>query len=159
MSKFTTKHFGEIEVDEAQVLTMPEGLLGFPEYKRFVLLDLDPESPFKHLQSLDDGMVNLTVMDPSTVRRDYVVFITEDIADQIELEDANDAVVAAILCVPSNPQNMTINLKGPLVFNLKSRRGVQVVMEGWGTRHNVMDEARQQALADVEDEMEAKYPE
>lgn len=42
--KVQTSRFGEIEVDNADVITLPEGLVGFPELARYVLLDHDSDS-------------------------------------------------------------------------------------------------------------------
>jgi flagellar assembly factor FliW len=49
--------------------------------------------------------------------------------------------------MPSNPQNMTANLKAPLVFNLKNRRGKQLILNNpaYTTRHNVMEELKRRA--------------
>ena len=38
-----TKIFGEIEVDESKFLTFEDGILGFPDLKRFMLIH-DEES-------------------------------------------------------------------------------------------------------------------
>ena len=57
MIKVKTTRFSEIEVDEKDVIELPSGLIGFPELKSYVLLDHDKDSPFKWLQSLDDGAI------------------------------------------------------------------------------------------------------
>jgi flagellar assembly factor FliW len=51
-----------------------------------------------------------------------------------------------ILTMPSNPQNMTANLRAPLVFNLKTRQGKQVLQRNpaYTTRHNIMEMMRAQ---------------
>lgn len=41
--KVLTRKFGEIEIDETRTLTVFDGLLGFEEYKRYVLLT-DPKT-------------------------------------------------------------------------------------------------------------------
>ena len=38
-----TKRFGTINVDEHKILRFPEGLIGFPEYRRYIVLDLDKQ--------------------------------------------------------------------------------------------------------------------
>ena len=51
-----TKPFGEIEIDEQQIIEFPDGLLGFDYIKKFVLLDSDGEkSPFKWLQAYEES--------------------------------------------------------------------------------------------------------
>lgn len=146
MVTVTTTRFGEILVNDADVITLPEGLVGFPEYTRYALLDHDKESPFKWLQSLDEGAIAFTIIDPTIVRPNYQVAICEAKQAVIDLADPADAIIATIVTMPTNPQNMTVNLKAPLVFNLKNRLGIQVILtdSDYSTRHNVMDEMRAQ---------------
>jgi flagellar assembly factor FliW len=48
-----TKHFGEIEIDNKEIITFEDGLPGFEDLNKFVLLGQDEESPFGWLQSID----------------------------------------------------------------------------------------------------------
>lgn len=145
--KTNTTRFGEIEVNESDVIQLPAGLIGFPEYKRYVLLDHDKESPFKWLQSLDEGAIAFVVIDPRLFRPDYTVEVTQAEVTDLSLESEDDAIVSVIITMPSNPQNMTANLKAPLIFNLRNRKGKQIILNNpaYTTRHNVMEEMRKRA--------------
>ncbi len=145
MIKVKTSRFGEIEVNDTDLIELPSGLIGFPELKRYVLLDHDrQESPFKWLQSLDDGAIAFVLINPLLFKPDYTVEVTEVEVCDLELKNEEDAVISVIVTIPSNPQNMTANLKAPLVFNLGNRRGKQLVLSNpqYTTRHNIMDEVR-----------------
>jgi GTP-binding protein EngB required for normal cell division len=63
--KVKTTRFGEIEVPENDVIHLPLGLIGFPELKKYVLLDHDKESPFKWFQALEDGAIAFVLIDPN----------------------------------------------------------------------------------------------
>jgi len=145
--KLKTSRFGEIEVDEKDVLTLPAGLIGFPELKGYVLLDHDKESPFKWLQSLDDGAIAFVLINPLLFKPDYMVEVTEGEVSDLAIEREEDAIISVIITMPSNPQNMTANLKAPLVFNLQNRKGKQIILNNaeYTTRHNVMEEVRKRA--------------
>ena len=41
--KLETKLFGEIEIDESRIITFTDGIIGFPDMKRFLLIH-DEES-------------------------------------------------------------------------------------------------------------------
>jgi flagellar assembly factor FliW len=45
---------------------------------------------------------------------------------------------------------MTANLKAPLIFNLKNRRGKQVILNTstYTTRHNIMEEVRKRTAGE-----------
>ena len=139
-----TTRFGEIEVKEADVLELPNGLIGFPELKKYVLLDHDKESPFKWLQSLDDGAIAFVLINPLLFRPEYTVEVSEAEVGDLELTREEDAVISVIITMPSNPKNMTANLKAPLVFNLKNRKGKQIILSNteYTTRHNIIEEMK-----------------
>lgn len=147
--KVATSRFGEIEVKEADVIELPAGLIGFPELKRYVLLDHDKESPFKWLQSMDDGAIAFVLINPLLFKPDYTVEVTEAEVADLTIEAEEDAVISVIITMPSNPQNMTANLKAPLVFNLKNRKGKQVILNNpaYTTRHNIMEEVKKRAAS------------
>lgn len=151
MINFKTTRFGEVEIDEKDLLELPAGLIGFPELKRYVLLDHDNESPFKWLQSLDDGAIAFVLINPLLFKPDYTVEVTEAEVSDLEIKAEEDAVISVIITIPSNPQNMTANLKAPLIFNLRNRRGKQLVLNNteYTTRHNIMEEVRKQSSANI----------
>ncbi|MBI2601603.1 MAG: flagellar assembly protein FliW [Deltaproteobacteria bacterium] len=144
MIKVSTVRFGAIEVNEEDVIELPHGLIGFPELKKFILLDHDKESPFKWFQSLDDGAIAFVIINPLLFKPDYFVEVTEAEVSDLELKDEKDAVVSVIITIPSDPNNMTANLKAPLIFNLNNRLGKQIILNNgeFTTRHNVMEEMK-----------------
>lgn len=139
-----TTRFGEIEVDSSDIITLPNGLIGFAELKQYILLDHDKESPFKWLQSIDDGAIAFVLINPLLFRPDYAVEVTSAEVADLELDSEEDAVISTIITLPASPKNMTANLKAPLIFNLKNRQGKQVVLnkKEYTTRHNVITEMK-----------------
>lgn len=146
MINVKTSRFGDIEVKKDDVIALPSGLIGFPELKEFVLLDHDKDSPFKWLQSLDDGTIAFVLINPLLFKSDYEVEVTEAEVSDLSLENEEDAVISVIVTMPTNPQQMTANLKAPLVFNLKNRRGKQIILTSntYTPRHNIMEEMKKQ---------------
>ena len=120
----------------------PRGLVGCPEWKRFVFRDVPEQSPIDGLECLDDPAVSLFVVDPRLVHSDYVVDMPELERQLVGLEDADDAVVLAILVIRHNPLIVTANLVGPLVINSRTRLGCQLVLEDveYSVRHLVYSE-------------------
>lgn len=149
MIQVKTTRFGEIEVKADDLIELPHGLIGFPELKKYVLLDHDKDSPFKWLQSLDDGAIAFVLINPLLFKPEYTVEVTEAEVSDLELKAEEDAVISVIITIPTNPQNMTANLKAPLVFNLQNRKGKQLVLSNsaYTTRHNIMEEIKKQSTA------------
>lgn len=147
MLKIQTTRFNEIEVSENDIIELPSGLIGFPELKKYVLLDHDTNSPFKWLQSLDDGSIAFVLLNPLLFNTEYTVEVNESEVSELSLDNEEDAIISVIVTIPSNPKNMTANLKAPLVFNLKNRKGCQVILSNskYQTRHNILEEVKQRS--------------
>lgn len=128
-----TARFGEIEVDEERVITCPEGLPGFPEARRFVLVDVRDTGVFYWLQSLDDPALAFLAAVPWPFFPDYEPELPEADQEALGLESAGDALVLCLLTVQRAERAITANLMAPVVVNRASRVGRQVVLAeaGW----------------------------
>lgn len=140
--RIRTRPFGEIDIDERQILRFPWGLFGFETMEHFALLD-SGQPPLYWLQSLDREDLAFVVMDPQLVRPDYQLDIGPDELSALGfVGEQPDALVLCICTVPGNPRDMTINLQGPLVINREARVGRQVInpSPAWQVRHRIVDE-------------------
>jgi flagellar assembly factor FliW len=119
------------------------------------LLDHDTDSPFKWLQSIDDGTMAFVVISPLTFRPDYTVEVTEDEIATLDLKDPDDAVISVIVTIPMDPKKMSANLKAPLIFNLKNRTGKQIIVKDpqFQTKHFIMEEIKKFAKKDSQTEL------
>ena len=145
-----TTRFGEIEVDEDLVITLPNGIIGFEESRRYVVLHLQEKSPFRWLQSLDDGSLAFPIIDPWDFKPDYAPTISDADADQLKLDRDSPKLVFAIVTIPrQEPRRVTANLLGPLVINPVTRLGKQVIVtnEQYTTKHSIMEEMSRKAAA------------
>ncbi|MBL8086885.1 MAG: flagellar assembly protein FliW [Chthonomonas sp.] len=126
----STTRFGVIEVSSGDVVSMPEGILGFPDSHRYVVIEHKPGSPFRWLQSLDEAAVAFLVVDPCTYIADYAPEIDDREAMVIELTAESAQLVYTIVNVPKGkPEEMTLNLAGPIVINADSRLAKQFVLD------------------------------
>lgn len=128
---YPTKRFGTICVEEEDVIRLDQGLLGFPACTRYVVLCPDEEGPFRWLQSLDDGSLAFLVADPVHFVPDYAPEMAQSVANSLELQPDTPRLVYTIVTIPpGRPEEMSINLAGPIVINLVSRTARQVILEG-----------------------------
>jgi flagellar assembly factor FliW len=131
--KLYTTRFGEIEIDENKVIKFHSGLLGFPDVKRYVVLDHmnNPDIPFKWLQAVDDPDLVFVVIDPLLFCPDYNLYIDERDLRELNIAGFDDRFIVVIVTIPHEmPELMTANLQGPLIVNLKTREAKQVVLLG-----------------------------
>jgi len=135
--KVATSRFGELEIDDDRVIEFPLGILGFAEYKRWILLQASPQSVFFWLQSVDDAHLAFILTQPQTFFSDYQVRIQAEELRSIALEDAADGEVF-VICNKVGDY-VTVNLQGPLVFNARTKQARQVVLSDrrLTTRHQI----------------------
>ncbi|MGQ9688119.1 MAG: flagellar assembly protein FliW [Desulfobaccales bacterium] len=130
VSSIKTKNFGPLEVRSDQIIYLEPGLLGFTRYHRYVLIEHHQEAPFLWLQCLDKADLAFVVVDPRIVLPDYQPGPLAHIMESLEVEHPEDLKILVILTIPpGKPQDMTANLMGPVVINLKTRQGRQLIVE------------------------------
>jgi flagellar assembly factor FliW len=114
--------------DDGILLTFPKGLLGFPSLRSFRLFEPQDGYPLKFLQAVEAPEVSFTCIDPAGIKKDYAVPLGEEEAEALQIESPEEALVLTLVVIPENPRNMTTNLAGPLVINIKTRTGFQIVL-------------------------------
>lgn len=114
--------------EDGTLLTFPKGLLGFPNLTVFRLFEPKDAYPLKFLQSVESQEVSFICVDPACVKKDYEVPLGEEEAKALHLEAPEEAMVLTLVVIPEDPRNMTTNLAGPLVLNVKTRVGFQIIL-------------------------------
>ena len=133
-----TTRFGKVEIDGSRVITFKDGPLGFPENRRFALIQTTEDGIFYWLQSVDDPPLAFLVCDPLAFVSDYQAQIRADDVKSLELQDLADCQVLVI--VNKVDGYLTGNLLGPLVIGAHSLLAKQLVLSDkrYGTRHRLM---------------------
>ena len=142
-----TTRFGVIDIAEDRVITFDKGLLGFPDRKRFCLLEPGEDACFFWLQSIDDPDLAFVITDPTLFIEDYQVPIRPEQLESLGIAKIEDSQVFVI--VNKVDQNLTGNLQGPLIINTLSRVGEQFVLadKRWTTRQTLITVAAQKHAA------------
>ncbi len=126
MIKFETSRFGALEVKEDRIIYFPEGIPGFPEIKRYVLIDYK-DTPLKWLHAIDDPDLAFIVTGPETFSAGYS--IKADAATRQYLKIENEEDLAVLLIVRIENGNIMPNLNGPLFINAGNMTGIQAVLD------------------------------
>lgn len=129
-----TRAFGQVEIDDEKVMKFIGPMLGFEGADRYVLMDLNPESPLKVLQLAGKPEVCFLVTDPALFYPDYKVNLTEAQVADLGLNDPAQAAVMVVVTVRDAGKRLTANLLGPVVVNAQTFVGKQLVLSGSGNR-------------------------
>lgn len=128
------------EVGVSQMISFANGMLGFEELTRFVLVGDERTYPCLCLQSLDDPWVGFTVVDPFLLFSDYSFTLSEADRMALKLEDGEPFDTLVVVVVPEDPMEMTANLLAPVIINRRAGLGRQVILQGhsYSVRHPVI---------------------
>jgi flagellar assembly factor FliW len=144
--QITTTRFGAIDVAPERVIHFPLGLLGFETAQRFVLIESDEIAPLSWLQAVDEAGLAFLVVQPHAFFPDYDFKLGTDDRKVLGLEQGGELTVLSLVVVPDDPNEMTVNLMGPLVMNADKRIGKQMVLHDGthSTRQRLLPDAAQQ---------------
>jgi len=128
--KVLTSRFGELEIDPQTVIEVPRGLIGFPDQKRYVIIQHKPRSPFYWFQALEAPDLAFVIVDPLAFKPDYQAPLSKSVLEELKAERAEEVSVYVIITIPpGHPEKMTANLLGPLVINSQTRLARQLVLD------------------------------
>jgi flagellar assembly factor FliW len=137
-----TTRFGHLTVPKARIITILGGMLGFPGYTRYVILDHDDDLtvPFRWLQSVENPALAFVIIDPWICMPDYAVELPDEVCESLQLSTTQPPLIFAVVTVPLDPTMMTANLQGPLVINFETRMAQQAVLTNspYTTRHFIL---------------------
>lgn len=125
----STSRFGQVELKEDDVLTFPEGLLGFADLRKFALLDDPTDEIFAWLQSCEAPQIAFPVLEPDLFVGQYKATLTKSDLEALKLPSQEKACYFSIITIPDDPTQMTANLKAPVVVNVADRIARQCVLQ------------------------------
>ena len=129
MPTFRTVQFGELEYRSEDVIHLPEGLVGMPGLRNWLILDLGDDVPMKWFQSLDRGDFGFPVTQPWFFHDDYGVRVPDGVRENLRTAADDDLTTLIITTVHAGGEKVTGNLLAPLVVDTETRRGAQLTLD------------------------------
>jgi flagellar assembly factor FliW len=129
MLTVSTTRFGDILIEPDRIIHFPDGLLGFPDQKSYIIQQHKPGSFFYWLQSVTLPYLAFVIINPFLGEKDYLKELSP--ADQeyfIGIDDGRTLALALVTIKPESVPPLTMNLVGPVIIDLESRTGRQVVL-------------------------------
>jgi len=126
--KLSTSNFGNLSIEKENIITFEQGLLGFEELKQFAIIAVEECLPFEWLVSLEDPMVAFPILNPTFFFSDYKPSLSKDDLVLLDIKKEKDVEMFCIVTLGKKPEDVTLNLKGPILINMKNKMGKQVVL-------------------------------
>lgn len=137
-----TKYFGQVDCPEEACLHFPRGLFGFEEEREFFLLPFEGSGgSLLCFQSAATPHLAFVVMNPFSLKPDYAPVLTEEELRELEVERSEELCFYTLCVVRSPVAESTVNLRCPVAVNDRTRRAMQVILEGEGYHmHHLLSE-------------------
>jgi len=121
---------GRVTVSTDCIITFPSGLPGFPDERRYALINDHLQPPFYCLQCVDIPSLAFVVVDPAALVLDYRPKNGANTLQELQAGSPEDLQILVTLTIPpGRPQDMTANLMSPLLINPEQGLGKQVIIE------------------------------
>jgi flagellar assembly factor FliW len=120
--------FGEVTFDEREVIAFPWALPGFPNLRRFLVLSIGGQEGLFWLQSVEEPKVAMPLADPWLTFPDYEPRLPSYARTALDLRAPDEFVILCVVVAPSDGE-MTMNLLAPVVINLRTNIGRQIMLD------------------------------
>ncbi|WP_102344867.1 flagellar assembly protein FliW [Bacillus sp. Marseille-P3661] len=140
--KIQTKYHGEVEVDAANIIHFNQGIPSFVEEKQFYILPFSDDTPFLIMQSIQTPGLAFVVVSPFNFFDDYSAKLSDQVVEQLQIEEQEDVALYVILTVQEPFEKTTANLQGPIVINSKKNLGKQIILNdtNYRTKHLILNQ-------------------
>lgn len=143
---FENVKFGQVTIDSSSVLTFPHGLPGFERFREFGLVEIEEESPFLRLLSLEEPSLGFVIFNPMLVWPDYNPGISQEDLQGLGITRADQIAVYCVVTLSKVPAEVTANLKGPICINTEAMQGKQMILvdDQYHTKHSILATQQEQ---------------
>ena len=145
MRKVNTLRFGELEIEEQDVVRFADGIPAFEDEHEFVVLPYEEGTPYMFLQSMTTPELAFLMTDPFVFFPDYSFELDDENMEKLAINSMDDVLVCTLISVPrSGVADMTTNLLAPVVINRHTMQARQIVLEKtqYTTKHRLFPEKK-----------------
>lgn len=125
--KINTKNFGEIEINEDEIIIFEDGIPGFEDINKFIVIKSE-DIIIHYLQSIDSDIV-FPIVNPFLVNNEYEFEIPDNTVKKLDIEKYEDLSIYTIVVIPEDIKEIRTNLQGPIIINNKNKKGKQIILD------------------------------
>lgn len=114
------------------IIHFEEGLIGFSDYKDFVLMENDGLAPFRLLQSIEAPNVGFLVLEAGTLVNNYNELVPAREWESLGVKGKTKPLAFVIVVIGSTPETSTGNFQAPLLVNYETMVGKQIILTDSG---------------------------
>jgi flagellar assembly factor FliW len=116
-------------VTDIPVIELVRPMAGFPDLRRFALVQLGDAGELCSLTSLEEPGLRFLVVPPTRFFPDYAPEVDDDVVADLGIVSADDVLVLVVLTAGRTLGETTANLAAPVLVNPTTRCAGQVVLD------------------------------
>lgn len=128
MISFSKEGTQKVAVDSRQIITFEAGLIGLPQLKVFALVEDETSLPIRLMECVSVPNFVFVVINPFTIYPNYDIEISDEDAAELGVKSAAEVLVLSIVTVPEDLRFVTANLLSPIIVNMRTKRGKQILL-------------------------------
>lgn len=121
--------FQNVQIQPENVFSFPQGLIGFEMHREFVLIDKAKKKRFQWLQSLRHPDLCFLLIDPDQVVESFKPRLSQEEQSFLQARNGDSLTFLCLVSVDEAHENISVNLRSPIVINFARRLGRQVILE------------------------------
>lgn len=142
MRSIKTKYHGIREYEPKDIITFSKGLPGFENLKKYIVFPIQENEVFNVLHSIEDESVGIVVFSPFQFVKDYSFDLEDEYINELNIKSHEDVLVLNTVTLNSNVEQITTNLRAPIIINIKEKLGEQIILkeEKYSIKHSLFKE-------------------
>ena len=139
--EFNHPKLSQVQYLSQDIVTFPQGLLGYLKLKRYLILKEKNYTPFLWMVSTDNPEISVVLIDPRCFHKTYAPNITRRDLNELSAENPQSLEMYSIVTMNEDPTLSTANLSGPILVNQVNKIGKQLVLldDRYSTRHRILN--------------------
>lgn len=136
------KYFGDISYGKDEIVHIENGLIGFEAYTEYLPIPFQEDDDFMlSLQSLENEDLSFIMMNPFKIFPGYSPSPTDADLRSLDIASEKDMSYFVISVIRDTPEDCMINLKAPLLVNVRTQEARQIILEQpeYTFRHHLAD--------------------
>ena len=127
--KLNTKYHGVLSYENEDILMFKKGIPGFENLREFILVPAEDNNLFYILHSIEDINIGIVVVSPFNVLKDYEFYLNEIKVCELNIKSQKDIIVVNTVNLSTKLENITVNLKAPIIINKNENIGEQLILD------------------------------
>ena len=121
-------------------VTLKKGILGFEDLKEYELLDIEGNDSLKEFNSTEEEGIGFVVVSPFEIINEYEIVLNQETIEKLEVKSPKDVVLFNIITLGQTFEESTVNMKAPIVINIKTNFGMQIILQDdkYSIRHPLL---------------------